>query len=277
MKSKATNSKSARASAPATHIKANLRLQLPSLADALILGAFFVLMLGLTSCRSTDHDKWEKQIREGAKLMLEPRDYKDSEAHLDQAFKIARRIGGLEGEQLESLTLPALWTAKMRLEKFAEAESLLVRNIELDRRLHGPDNRDLAYPIGSLARLFLDQKRYKEAQPLFIESLRIEQLNNSPKSFSIADLQLGFGEVEAALGDSLNADSLFRQALSIYRTARHPDSRHRKALETYHKFLLNRGRLAESSYIKAEIDSVTRNIETLKRNRNRDTTGIIDS
>jgi len=234
----------------------------------LTLGAFVVF--GMISCGLSDRELWEKEIRDGSKLMLEPRDYKDAEIHLKNALDIARRIGAADGEELESLTLPVYWNVLLRLEKWSDAELLLRRNIELDRALHGPDDRDLAYPIGSLAGLLADQQRFPEAKPHFVESLRIEQLNNSSKSFSIADLELGLAEVEIALGDSSTGDSLYLHALSIYRTARHPDIRYQKALESYNAFLRTTSRWAESKYVESELDSVARNIEARKRNRSRE-------
>jgi len=225
-----------------------------------------LLIIGILSgsCDRAVRTQWNIEIQ-AATESLDRRDFISAETSLAHALALADKIGGESGQLLESRTLPLLWWVKARNGKEVESEALLKRNIDLDRRIFGSDSRELAYPLKELGRLQETRREYGEARSLYLESLRIDQKASSPKSFSIAETLWGLGRVEIALMDTARGDSLFQKALEIYRSARLPDSRLRKALEDYSTFLQSCGRFEESVMMIAERDSVARIISERKR------------
>ena len=59
--------------------------------------------------------------------------------------------------------------------RYAEAEPLFKRSIELQEKTLGRDHPDTAIVINNLAALYMKQGRYTEAEPLFRRSLAIRE------------------------------------------------------------------------------------------------------
>ena len=64
--------------------------------------------------------------------------------------------------------------------KYAEAEPLFRRAIEIDEKALGKDHPDVANDYNNLAGLLQDQGKYAEAEPLYRRAIEIFQTNLGP-------------------------------------------------------------------------------------------------
>lgn len=226
-----------------------------SLAGFLTVGAISAL---LSSCDQIAYTRWRIEVAAGDKALAERRDLQDSEKHYQAALEIAVDIDGQEGDRLESLTLPRLWTVKLRQDKLHQAEELLRRNILLERRIYGNDYKQLNYSLESLGGVLVKQDRFKEARPIYYECLALEKRTRSGKSYDLAGTMVSLARVEFNLGNNAAGDSLFQIALGVYRSARLVDPQLPKALDAYAKELRKLGRGEEALPFEIERDSLNR-------------------
>ena len=56
--------------------------------------------------------------------------------------------------------------------KYAEAEPLYKRALEIGKKTFGPDHPDVATSLNRLAILFVDQGEYAEVEPLYEQALK---------------------------------------------------------------------------------------------------------
>jgi predicted ATPase/transcriptional regulator with XRE-family HTH domain len=94
----------------------------------------------------------------------------------------------------------------------AEAAAHYRQSLELFRQLGNVDM--IAYPIGNLGRLALDEGRLKEAHDHLMESVTISRAVGN--RVGIADWLQQFGEAALALGDLAQVEMCFEEALALY-------------------------------------------------------------
>lgn len=135
--------------------------------------------------------------------------YSDSEDTYASAVKLAGWSGELASTQMR-------WglAQSYRLDgKFAMAEQLLQRELQFDRE------HNLSWHVDNtskaIARLYIDQDRYADAEPLMEQSLQIEQATMDPESPRLATTLFDLGEISFELARPEQADAFFQRSFAI--------------------------------------------------------------
>ncbi|MCW5206486.1 tetratricopeptide repeat protein, partial [Desulfobulbus sp. F5] len=80
--------------------------------------------------------------------------------------------------------------------KYAEAEPLLHRSLQIREDKLGKDHADVASTLRTLANLYRDQGRYAEAEPLFQRALSIMQAKLPAGHSRISGCQKDYDEMK---------------------------------------------------------------------------------
>jgi tetratricopeptide (TPR) repeat protein len=123
----------------------------------------------------------------------------------------------------EAATLNARGNELYQAGKYAEAEPLYKRALEIREKALGPDHPDVAQSLNGLAELYRAQGRYAEAEPLFKRALAIFEKALGPDHPDVAQSLNGLAELYRAQGRSAEAEPFFKRALAIFEKALGPD------------------------------------------------------
>jgi CHAT domain-containing protein/tetratricopeptide (TPR) repeat protein len=110
--------------------------------------------------------------------------------------------------------------------KFSEALPLAHRALEIVEKARGPDHPDVATALGSLAYLYIIQRRYADAEPLIRRVLAIREKTLGPDHPDVAEALGGLAYLYTNQGRYADAEPLYERALAIGEKARgpgHPD------------------------------------------------------
>ena len=99
--------------------------------------------------------------------------------------------------------------------KYAEAEPLYRRSLEISEAALGSDHRDVAGSLNNLAVLYDSQGKYAEAEPLYRRSLTIREEALGPDHPDVASVLSNLGPLEAALDRPRTGMKKIRRALLI--------------------------------------------------------------
>jgi CHAT domain-containing protein/tetratricopeptide (TPR) repeat protein len=98
---------------------------------------------------------------------------------------------------------------------FARAEPLLLRALEIDRKLLGENCSETANCLNSLAALYASMEDYAKAEPLARQSLEIrKRIQGDAHADTLLSLN-NLAEIDWLMGDVTKATDLYRQALEI--------------------------------------------------------------
>ncbi|MFB3908564.1 MAG: tetratricopeptide repeat protein [Candidatus Eisenbacteria bacterium] len=99
----------------------------------------------------------------------------------------------------------------------AEAESLQIRALEMQRRMWGDRHPETAGAMGQLGHIYADQSRFAEAESLMRRALRIQVELHGANSVPVALAHQDLARVIALEGDLQSAESSYRRSVSILR------------------------------------------------------------
>ena len=120
---------------------------------------------------------------------------------------------------VQAQMLDALGRVNDQLGRFAEAERMLRRALELRRAHLGPDHMDVAATLGNLSNVLSEMGRIDEALQLANEALAIQRRTFGPRHPNVA---LALSMVAARTRDLAAAESLYRVTRDIQRDALGP-------------------------------------------------------
>ena len=112
------------------------------------------------------------------------------------------------------------------LGRYAQAEPLARRALEIDIELHGPEHIDVASGLSLIGTLYYEQGRHDEAEPMYQRALAIQEKSLGPQHPHVADTLHNLVLVHKYRGHYAEAELLARRALEIRRRslpADHPD------------------------------------------------------
>ncbi len=143
--------------------------------------------------------------------------FEQAEAAFEQLFTIGAQVEilskGLGAKEALLANAHYLYGERLRVAgRSAEAEAHYRQSLELFRQLGDVDM--IAYPIGNLGRLALEQGRVNEAYDRFMESVAISRAVGN--RVGIADWLQQLGNGALALGDVTQAEMCFEEALALY-------------------------------------------------------------
>jgi tetratricopeptide (TPR) repeat protein/CHAT domain-containing protein len=113
-------------------------------------------------------------------------------------------------------------------DRYAEAEPLLRRSLNIIERAQGPQDNNVAVALDSLANLYSAQGHYAEAEPLFRRSLAIrekEAQRDNPDDAGVSNALNSLARLYVAQGRLAEAEPLFERSVSIREKVFGPDHR----------------------------------------------------
>jgi tetratricopeptide (TPR) repeat protein len=141
---------------------------------------------------------------------------RESELKLREALALNSELYGEENKAATS-SMIYLAEALMNANKLDEAEKLLERGIEIERKLSPSGSKELAYGLFGLGELKVRRAEANEAQPLLQESVamyeRISGENNEDTAYALVSL----GRAKQFSGDIAGAETVYRQSIAIFR------------------------------------------------------------
>ena len=87
------------------------------------------------------------------------------------------------------------------------------QNLQLDERVLGPNHPDLASTLNNLARVMIEQRKFREALPLLTRSANIYLAQREDTHDDLAFIFSNLALARRGIGDDREAETLFRRAL----------------------------------------------------------------
>ena len=87
------------------------------------------------------------------------------------------------------------------------------QNLQLDERVLGPNHPDLASTLNNLARVMIEQRRFREALPLLTRSANIYLAQREDTHDDLAFIFSNLALAQRGVGNKSEAETLFRRAL----------------------------------------------------------------
>jgi tetratricopeptide (TPR) repeat protein len=130
------------------------------------------------------------------------------------------------------------------------------QNLALDERVIGPNHPDLALTLNSLARVMIEQRKFREALPLLTRSAKIFGAQKGDTHDDFAFIFSNLALAKRGIGADAEAEGLFRRALTA---AQVHDHRLIAPIETdLADLLCSKGRYAEAMTLLDQADPVMR-------------------
>jgi len=176
----------------------------------------------------------------------------ESEAAYRRALAIDERPGGDSTEMARDLM--GLAVLEVQRKRYAQAETLMKRSIDVQARHLGPDHLALAPALNNLGALYWMMGRYGDALPLYERVRKTFERTLDPSHPDIAAVYNNLAETYWKLGRFDEAEPLFRRSLAIKESRLSPG--HSSLAITLHSMadmLRDQGRLgdAEAAYRRA--------------------------
>jgi CHAT domain-containing protein/Flp pilus assembly protein TadD len=148
----------------------------------------------------------------------------------------------------EALTLLQGGLKLQRAGKYGEALPLIDRSREIRERVLGPEHRDVAVTLNSLATLYYFNGEYAKAESLWQRALAILEKTLGPENPKVAAALGNLGQLYKDRGDYEKAELLQQRTLAIFEKALGPESPEvAQALNNLASFYtLNRGDYARA-------------------------------
>ena len=137
----------------------------------------------------------------------------ESDAAYGRALAIDERIS-LDSTEM-ARDLMGLAVVQWDRKRYAQAESLMRRSIDVQTKRLGPDHSDLAPALNNLGALYWTMGRYTEALPLYERVRKTFERTLDPSHPDIAVVYSNLAETYWKLGRFEEAEPLFRRALAI--------------------------------------------------------------
>ncbi len=107
--------------------------------------------------------------------------------------------------------------------RYAEAEPLYKRSLEINEKALGPDHPSVATTLNNLAALYESQGRYAEAEPLYKRSIKITEKALGPDDPSVATTLNNLAFLYTSQGRYAEAEPLYKRSIKITEKALGPD------------------------------------------------------
>jgi tetratricopeptide (TPR) repeat protein len=155
---------------------------------------------------------WEDENSAGLRA-YQQRNYADAEKFFNSAFKQATEFG--ERDPRLATSLNNLASLEHAQRKYANAESLYRRSLDLSEKIFGPESPKLAGVLNNLGNLLQEQARYSEAGPLLQRALGIREKALGSEDPDVGVILTSLGVVRREEGKYSEAELLLQRALAI--------------------------------------------------------------
>jgi len=99
--------------------------------------------------------------------------------------------------------------------RYADAEPLFKRSLEILEKFYGRDHLYVASSLLYLARVYTEEGRYIDAEPLLQRALKILETSQGPDHLRVANALNSLALIYVAQGHYAKAEPLFKRALAI--------------------------------------------------------------
>lgn len=103
----------------------------------------------------------------------------------------------------------------------ASAERYWQQTLALDQQVLGPDHPDVALTLNNLARVLLEQRKFRQALPLLAQSARITVAQRGDTNDDLAFIFSNLALAKRGLGDRAGAEQLLNKALDAAEVHHH--------------------------------------------------------
>lgn len=188
-------------------------------------GIVFTALLSFASgAGAADEGAW-KRLYDAGTAAYNRGERNEAAKQFELALKEAQAFGELDPRLATTLA----WVAELyrSQRRFAEAEPLVRRAIEIDEKTHGPDHPNVAMSLNSLALLFHNQGRQSEIEPVLKRALAIFEKSSGPEHPFVATNLNNLGMLYRNQGRLAEAEPLLKRALFIREKvlgAAHPET-----------------------------------------------------
>lgn len=150
-------------------------------------------------------EPWENHIGFGISS-YQSGNYTEAENHFKAALKQANTFG--TGDSRLHFTLNNLSEVYRVQSKYAEAEPIIKRVLEIDEKSLGVDHSNIAASLSNLADNYIAQEKYSQAEPLYKRALAIWDKRLGPNHFLVGHLLKKYAELLHKLGRNHEAEIL---------------------------------------------------------------------
>lgn len=141
--------------------------------------------------------------------------------------------------------------------KLDEAEGLLTRGVELERKLSPAGSKDLAWGLFGLGEVKVRKGEYETAQPLLQESVAISDRISGDNNEDSATALISLGRAKQFSADIAGAEAVYRQSIAIFRSLPpHYENRLATTLLNLGNLLLQKGSYDEAISTSLEADGI---------------------
>jgi tetratricopeptide (TPR) repeat protein len=98
----------------------------------------------------------------------------------------------------------------------AEAEKMLKRGVEIERKLNLASKKDLSYAIFGLGELYVRRGDYAKANPLLQEALSLSEKIRGEVNEDSAYILISIGRAKHFSGDLVGAEAAYRKSIDIF-------------------------------------------------------------
>jgi len=140
-------------------------------------------------------------------------------SHVAAAFESSNRVRTPEAARLLNNAGSYLYHRA----RYAEAEPLMRRALDIDQQAFGPDHPNVAIRLNNLALLLEDTNRRDEAEPLMRRALEIDEESFGPDHPNVATDLNNLAQLLQATNRRDEAEPLMRRALEIDEESLGPD------------------------------------------------------
>jgi tetratricopeptide (TPR) repeat protein len=198
--------------------------------------------------------EWERHMDAG-KSAYRQRRYAEAQKEFLTALQEAEKFGTRDPRLARTLNdLAAVYSTQ---EKYAEAESLYYRALEILKNALGAEHPDLATTLNNVAVLYDAQGRYSEAEALYRRALAIDEKALGPEHGDIATDLHNLAALYENQGKYTEAEPLYLRALAIDEKVLGPDHPIVGVdLENYSALLRKLGRDVEAEPIEIRAQAI---------------------
>jgi tetratricopeptide (TPR) repeat protein len=143
----------------------------------------------------------------------------DAESVLKRSIDIAEKIAVRTDLAAALGKLANLYNAQRR---FAEAEPLYRRALQLDQSIYGPDSVETSVTAHNLGYFFFQQHRYADARVLVERAITLQENANQPDRATLASSLALSGDIAREQSRYRDAAALIERALTLVDGARDP-------------------------------------------------------
>ncbi len=152
----------------------------------------------------------------------------------EQEFKISADVARKKQDaRAEAESLRGLARTLIEQGRYHEARPLLQQSVADLEKLYGRQSSEVAAALIELSACWYNQHAYKEAEPLCLEALGIEQKAAKPNHSIIATALNNLAEISKRRGEDVRAEDYYKQAIALYKTKPGQTSVQRGLIETY--------------------------------------------